>query len=162
MLIFLLITILANVTVLFTTINPEIYRLLQATVLLCTYTWVYLLYQASTFKRHWTTRIIFMLFALVIISVLFKIQHWPQAGTMLILSFGGLILVYIVRFGLKPSRSLIDWIKLLWISTTLFLRLLILQHILPKDYLIISNILLLLLSVAFVFAKIHEKNETMI
>ncbi|KAA9339416.1 hypothetical protein F0P96_02005 [Hymenobacter busanensis] len=52
-----------------------------------------------------------------LVSLLWKIQHWPGASWLLAVSLAAVVLLYAVRFVRKPSKSLEDVLKVLWVVT---------------------------------------------
>ena len=74
-------------------------------------------------------------FPILIISILFKIMHWPYNELLLTTGLGIIVLLYPVRFYLKKEKRLIDYVKLLvafFMPLNIYLKLL---H-LPSHYIL--------------------------
>lgn len=74
-------------------------------------------------------------FPIIIISILFKIMHWPYGEIVLTTGLGIIVLLYPVRFYLKKEKRLIDYVKLLvafFLPLNIYLKLL---H-LPSHYIL--------------------------
>ena len=59
--------------------------------------------------------LLFISGGLFCIGTIFKIDHWPYGNYMLFSGFAISGLFYTVRFALKPSKGLFDWVKWLWV-----------------------------------------------
>jgi hypothetical protein len=56
-------------------------------------------------------------FAIILIGVLFRIQHWPYGGLLIFMGLSAVLFAYFVRFLNKNNKGFIDFIKVLWIGT---------------------------------------------
>lgn len=63
-------------------------------------------------------RLMLLLAGLLLVGVLFKIQHLPGASVLLFGGLGGLLLTYLVRFVRKPAKGQFDVVKLLLVLGT--------------------------------------------
>ncbi len=74
-----------------------------------------------------------VLLGISLIGALFKIQHWPFSGTMLIAGSAGLMVVYVLHFLNKRSKNLLDILKLSWVILAVLDTILLLTHTWPMD-----------------------------
>jgi len=51
--------------------------------------------------------------SVLIIGMLFKIQHWPYANVIIVSAFSSIAILYSFRFGAKKEKKLIDYVKLI-------------------------------------------------
>ncbi|WP_445711059.1 GldL-related protein [Flavobacterium sp.] len=58
-------------------------------------------------------RLIRLSFPIIIISILFKVMHWPYTQLLMTIGLGIIVLLYPVRFYLKKEKRIIDYVKLL-------------------------------------------------
>jgi asparagine N-glycosylation enzyme membrane subunit Stt3 len=76
------------------------------------------MYIEGTFRKTNWVRGTYFAIAMIIVGSLFTIQHWP--GGRVLLYFGCLLVAicYIIHFTVKASKSLFDWLKLVYVLTT--------------------------------------------
>jgi hypothetical protein len=65
-------------------------------------------------------RFILLGIAVFLIGVLFKIQHWSYSSTFTICAILIISITYLLRFILKKNKTLIDFIKAIWLILVLF------------------------------------------
>lgn len=58
-------------------------------------------------------RLIRLSFPIIIIGILFKIRHWPYSQELMTIGLGLIVLLYPIRYYLKTTKRLIDYIKLI-------------------------------------------------
>ena len=58
-----------------------------------------------------------ILISILIIGILFKVQHWPFANGLLLIAYSLIGLLYPIRFFYKKRKRLIDYIKLILIMS---------------------------------------------
>lgn len=71
----------------------------------------------------------------IILGALFKLMHWPFSGTLITIGFGMIVILYPIRFYLKPQKRLIDYVKLILLISYPINAYLRLFH-LPTPYLL--------------------------
>lgn len=55
---------------------------------------------------------------IMLMGMLFKINHWPWANVMMILGAGAMMIVYRIRYAKKKKKVVMDMIKLIWVQLT--------------------------------------------
>ena len=73
------------------------------------------LWKRGTFKNPPIWRVAGLTVAVTLFGVLFKIQHWPLADTLLILGISALVVTYTVHYALKASKRMSDHLKAGWV-----------------------------------------------
>lgn len=76
---------------------------------------VALLLKNGTFVYSKYVKFLNLSFALFIVAVLFKVQQWPGANIMLMAFPLVVTVIYALWFFSKPSKQLLDVLKLLWV-----------------------------------------------
>lgn len=108
---------------------PNSIRSILDTVYFCLHLgWLLLLFRTSSIRKSKYLPVAYILFALLCIASISKLQHWPIAGTLFILSIGLFMLTYLLWFFIKRKYQLSDFLKLVWLEHSWFLALCILQH----------------------------------
>jgi hypothetical protein len=69
----------------------------------------------TTLNARPFAQLISLLISIGIIGALFKILHWEGANTILLAAFFGIPALYTVRFILRPTHRLTDFLKWLWV-----------------------------------------------
>jgi hypothetical protein len=69
----------------------------------------------TTLKTRPYAQLFSLLASVVIVGVLFKILHWTGANSILLGGFFAFAALYTVRFILKPTHKLTDFLKWLWV-----------------------------------------------
>ena len=64
-------------------------------------------------------RLILIGISLFIIGTLFRIQHWVGTSVIILISFLIISVTYIFRFIAKKPKSIVDFIKVIWITLAL-------------------------------------------
>lgn len=111
--------------------------------------WIIYLINDSKFRKTIFGRITYLFLAVIIIGLLFKIQHWASAGTTLKIGYVGIMINYAIRFITKKQKNLLDILKLLWVESTALISLLSLMHKIESEYSIINTLLFIALICAF-------------
>lgn len=111
--------------------------------------WILFLVNDSQYGKTIFGRLTYFLLAIIIVGFLFKLQHWPLAGTTLIIGYAGIMIIYTIRFLTKKNKLFVDILKLLWVETTAVISLLILLHKINKEYLLINGLIFIALICTF-------------
>ncbi len=105
--------------------------------------WYWVIFKRATIRKTVYFRIMLVFLALLLLGVLFKLEYLPGASLLLTVSILGIILTYVFRTLKKRQPGLLDWLKLSWLITAATIYLGIVEHFIPKEYGIISNLLFL-------------------
>lgn len=99
--------------------------------------------------------------AIIIIGALFKIQHWPFADVLLIISLLSIPIIYTLYFfTTKKEYTVIAFLKLVFVFTWILWRLFRVEHWPYADELqIASEIALLIILVAFILPNYKKLND---
>jgi hypothetical protein len=116
-------------------------------------TGIVFLMRNGTFYKTIFFKITLGLFALISVGALFKIMHWPGANIALILGFSGTVVNYAIHYTKKQTKSLTDYLKLLWVTLSFLISLGIIMHWGFKDFAIIPQVILLVTIVHFVYTN---------
>lgn len=90
--------------------------------------------------HHWSLgssiywRLIKGAVGVLIIGILFKIQHWPGANLMLVVSCSLILVFYFLHFLNKKARGHLEVMKLLWVSTTIVVAVLRYNHLIVYEF----------------------------
>ena len=87
-------------------------------------------------------RILKAVIAIIIIGVLFKIMHWKFSNLILPLGFIGVIITYLLSFLNKPLKNRLDFFKLTWVIFRYTTGILVLSHLIPRDYQIFGSLIM--------------------
>ncbi|MBS1594731.1 MAG: hypothetical protein JST90_10410 [Bacteroidetes bacterium] len=93
----------------------------------------------------------------IIVAMMFKIMHWPGANVMLILSWGGASLVYLLWYISKTEKVLLDMMKMLFFCTMLLANLMqILQWQEGKTLMYFSDAAYIAMCCCYIFDKLKS------
>jgi len=73
------------------------------------------LFYTGTFRISIYFRFIFFAIALLLVGILFKIQHWEEATMLISIASAGCFTIYLLHYISKKEKKLLDNIKLLWV-----------------------------------------------
>ncbi len=128
---------------------------LSALIIVAFFGWMALVFSTSTIKATYYWGILMVLFSVLIIGALFKIQHWEGASLIITLSVYSTVAVYMVRFITKKRKTLLDVLKLLLViiySASYYMRV---MHWIPELYTRFTPIIFL--AVIFEFSRQYDK-----
>ena len=111
--------------------------------------WIIFLVNDFKYRKTIFGRLTYIFLSVIIVGFLFKLQHWPFAGTTLMIGYVGIMITYAIRFITKKQKHLLDILKLLWVQTTAIISLLILMHRIGREYSIINALLFIALICVF-------------
>jgi hypothetical protein len=80
-------------------------------------------------------------FALFLVGLCGKIQHWAIGIPFLLIGMFGAGIVYTIRFYFKPRRRTIDYLKLIWFLSAIFIGAGTLLHFFSKEWKQFPNLL---------------------
>jgi hypothetical protein len=120
--------------------------------------WIYFMVRESKFNKTIFGRLTLIFISVIIIGFLFKLQHWANAGTLLIFGYVGIMITYTIRFIAKKQKLLLDIFKLIWVETTALISLLVLMHRIDRDYTIINSLLFIAVICLFTLDYNKQKN----
>lgn len=115
--------------------------------------WIIILYRSSSLRKSNFKRVFYILFAFIILASLCKLQHWPIAGPLIIVSISAAMLAYQIWFLIKRRFQVSDFLKLCWVEVRLFYSLSTFQHWPFRHLLYWINIFFLLLIISFCFEQ---------
>ncbi|MEL0644370.1 hypothetical protein V6251_08250 [Olleya sp. Ti.3.14] len=69
----------------------------------------------STFQPKKNTLLLRICISILLLGILFKIMHWPNAYDLLTFSFSGILILYPIRFYFKQDKETMDYIKVIMI-----------------------------------------------
>lgn len=107
--------------------------------------WYCIIFKHTTIRKTVYFRIMLIFLAMLLPGALFKSEHLPGASALITISILGIIITYIIRTFKKKKQVLLDWIKLSWLLATAITYLGTVEHFIPREYGIISNLLFLAL-----------------
>jgi hypothetical protein len=76
---------------------------------------VALLVENGTLIRSKLVYVMGISIACIVIGSLFKIQHWDMAFEILVIGLSTYLCVYLVHFFRKSNRTVLDYLKLIWV-----------------------------------------------
>lgn len=108
-----------------------------------TFFWLWVLLKSSTIRKTFYFRIMLVFLAILLVGMLLKLEHLSGASMLMRASLLGLVITYLIRTFNKKKKVLLDWLKLSWLIAVAFISLGILEHLISREYGIISNVLFL-------------------
>ena len=121
-----------------------------------------IIYRTSTIQRTKYFRIIQMSFSIVIIGIVFRLQHWWRGEIIILIGVAALIVTYSFRFASKKSKIVTDVLKWLLVVSGAFAFAFNLEHWKYNYALTILfklTMLLTILSVSILMLKTEFKKE---
>ncbi len=118
---------------------------------------MFLLLLNGTFIKTIYSRIVMGLLAVVLIGSAFKIMHWPFQDILIVIGCVGIVVVYLIHFIKKPVKKRLDYLKSTWVSVMYLGAVLRLYHMIPKDYRILTTVLMILALMDYMLPKIKNK-----
>lgn len=100
----------------------------------------FMLLMHGTFIRSKFFRYLKLVFPIMLISLVFKLMHWPFADVLVITGLLGLILVYFLSFLSKPVKKRLDYLKLAWVLIVYFIGYLNYKHLIGDEYHILGSV----------------------
>jgi len=95
-------------------------------------------------------KIIACFMGLLIVGVIFKIQHWAGANMLISTSSVGIIITYSVRFLTKEKRAFFDFLKFICVITAYTGIILVFLHLITRDLMRIAHCLLWITIIYFI------------
>ncbi|QLE01787.1 hypothetical protein HX109_09540 [Galbibacter sp. BG1] len=106
----------------------------------------FMLFFNGTFIKTKYFRILKGIIAIIIIGALIKILHWEFQGVsgnnILTVGFIGIMITYFFSFLNKPIKRSLDFLKLVWVITSYTIGILIILHVIRKDYRMIPSVIM--------------------
>jgi hypothetical protein len=102
-------------------------------------------------------RLIMLLSGLLLVGVLFRIQHLPGANNLLWISFIGIALTYAVRFLRKAHKGQFDMLKLLLVFASCGSALLLIMRLAPLEVRYLPPCLLGLTVLDFLYLESRKR-----
>ncbi len=127
--------------------NPLEYFILNVAIYLA----IYQLIKAGTITKTKYWRLLNGAFSIIILGVLFKIQHWVVANYILGFGLGAIVLIYALRFKNKTQKRTFDYLKLMWVCSFFITKALVLNKIIGQEYSYFSVFILIITYLYFVF-----------
>lgn len=121
----------------------------------------YLLISNGSTKNTWVFWVLMFQVGIFGIGMLFKIMHWPNANEFLLGAGGSIFITYLIAFILKKKKGRLDILKLLWVFTATVGALLVIFHIIPREYVYVRDVLFWIMVTDFVLTenkRIQVKN----
>lgn len=87
-----------------------------------------IVYRTSTLQGTKYLRILQMSFAIIIIGVLFKLQHWSRGDIIILIGVAALVVTYSFRFASKKAKKVTDVLKFLLVVSGGFAYAFDLEH----------------------------------
>lgn len=117
----------------------------------------FLVLRNGTILRTIYWDIIKLCFAVVLVGVFLKIQHYPFSDIVLATGLLGVAITYAIRFLNKKQKMRSDVIKLLWVMTAYVGAVLFLLHLVPKEVMYASAAVLWLVILDFIITGFYRK-----
>lgn len=149
-----LITLLLQIAVMFIEGNSIIYFVSRVVTVF----WFWVLFKNSSIRKTFYFKIMLFFLALLMIGLLFKLEHLPGGSTLITTSVLGLSITYLLRTFKKKERLLLDWLKLSWVIAISIISLGIMEHFIHREYALLSNVLLLTIIGVFCFNPERYQN----
>ncbi|MBQ4819602.1 hypothetical protein [Aquimarina sp. MMG016] len=118
---------------------------------------MFLLLRNGTFLKTRYSRIVMGLLAFTLIGVAFMVMHWPYGTFLLIGGCIGIVISYGIHFFKKPIKKRLDYLKLAWVAVLYIGAVLRLYHLIPRDYRILTTVLMILAVMDYMLPKIKNK-----
>ena len=98
---------------------------------------------------------------ILIIGILFKFSHWPYSNFILNIGLLGFPITYIIRFGRKQHKKVLDILKVLWV-TLIFIMLIFNINHWPyvHELLIVENFIFIFMIIDFVAQNFQTSKQT--
>lgn len=107
----------------------------------------------GTFHKTVYFKIALALSFVITIGAMFKIMHWPGSNIMLTLGFSGMIVNYGIRYIKKPTKVRLDYLKLLWVSTSYLISLGIIMRWGFRDFAFVPHVILFITVAYFAYSN---------
>ncbi len=117
------------------------------------------MYYTGTFKRTIAERLCYFAFALLAIGMLFKLQHWPYGGIMILISLAAVMVIYTIHFMLKRQKKLLDWMKEATIVTKAVAAMSWMLHWMYRYELLVTSTVMLILLVTVFYIRVATGDE---
>ncbi len=98
-------------------------------------------------------RLVLLFVSLILVGVLFKIEHWAGADLLLISGLAGEAVAYTSWFYSKKAKKRLDILKLLWVLTAIGCTVAVYLHWVPKDIALVPHAVLWLAILDFVYTN---------
>jgi hypothetical protein len=89
--------------------------LLTTAIGLFVFSGLFTMFFTGTFRKTIFGKLSYIVFALIIIAQLFRLQHWPGAGAIGLTASVTLALLYLLHFLRKKKKTSLDWLKLIYV-----------------------------------------------
>lgn len=83
----------------------------------------------SDFSRTPFLKILYIFFAITLVGLIIKLEHWTTTGPILIIGISGIAITYSVRFIRKKTKGFSDYLKIIWVICYCLSQLVIIQHL---------------------------------
>lgn len=133
-------------------------RILSFVPALFTIFWIWILSKSSSIRKTIYFRIMLICFAILLVGMLFKLEHLPGSSAMITYSILGMVITYVFRTIKKKNKGLLDWVKLSWVMAVSFVSWGVMEHIIPREYGIISNVLFFVMIGVFCLHTQQKEN----
>jgi len=94
---------------------------------------------------------------ITIVGALFKIQHWPGSNIILLAASIGITITYAIRFFIKTKKEHLDILKFTWVTTSYSSSVLVILHLISREFMTISYVIFWLTLIDFVVIKYSNK-----
>ncbi|WP_299242218.1 hypothetical protein [uncultured Aquimarina sp.] len=84
-------------------------------------------------------------------------MHWSFGNPILVGGCIGIVISYLIHFLKKPIKKRIDYLKMVWVIVLYIGSALRLYHIIPRDYRILTTVLMILALMDYMLPKIKNK-----
>ena len=119
---------------------------------------VYMMVSDSKLMKTIYGKLLAIEFAIFFIGILWKIQHWPGASLILLVSGLAMMITYMARFINKKETQLLDWLKISWVFSFVVSHIIFLRFFVLEMYsTIISSCLFFVMFGYFIYLKYKEK-----
>lgn len=97
--------------------------------------------------------------AFVLLGAVLKIMHWPFNNFIIIIGFLGVLVFYIMSFLKKAIKKRLDYLKLIWLLFFVLCKLSVLFHIIKRDYLVISQVIMFFVLLDYFREELQKRNQ---
>ena len=118
---------------------------------------IYLLIMNGSILKTIYFKLIILFLLIASFGMMQKIMHSQTADMCLITGLLGIVITYTVRFFNKRNYTILDTLKLLWISCSFIISLLVFLHILNKQFGYLSMIIFWCMIVYFAVLEFSRK-----
>ena len=89
---------------------------------------ILILSKGTLIKTKSYYKLILIFIGFTVLGVMIKIMHWPNGNLILLFGLSCTLLIYDLHFYKKPTKNLLDYIKLIWLTLFICAAIFTIQH----------------------------------